>query len=411
MQFLKSISIYTGIGVFTGGISFLLLPVLTKYLSPEDYGILALFTGIVSFFSVLIPIGMGYVLNVYVIEKADLYPLYLKSFIKTTFFLCIIITALVYIITLFYSSIFGLPYYVLLALPLFSLLVVYFDTSVSYFIYNRNIKNYSFFFISKFLLEIIFIILLVVIFPFSWKGRIVALLISLIFINLVSGYYFWRKGIISSKKINKNLTNELFKKGFPLVFMGISVMVINLSDRFFIENLVGLSETGIYNIASTIAGILLLVIGASINVVRPNIFNLLKERKEKIVLLKVFVNYSLVLAITSILLYLATPLIFKYLINDRYIAAIELVHLLIIGIFFWGLYNFFVSILMYFELNKIIGVISLVGVAVNLTLNYFLINNYKLIGAAYATLLTYAFIFFVTIIMLFINYKSKYNVA
>lgn len=411
MQFLKSISIYTGISVFTGGISFLLLPVLTKYLSPEDYGILALFTAMASFFTVLIPLGMGYVLNVYVIEKADLYPSYLKSFIKISSIFCVVLTVLVYAITLFYPNIFGLPNYVLFFLPFVSLLVVFFDTSTSYFVFKRNIKNFSFFFIGKFLLEITFVILLVVIVPLSWKGRIVALLISLVVINFVGGYYFLKRGIISSQNINREFTRELIRKGFPLLFMGISIMIINLSDRFFIEKLVGLSETGIYNIASTIAGVLLLVIGASINVVRPHIFNLLKEKKEKITLVKVFVNYSLVLATTAFLLYITTPFIFKYLINDRYFAAIELVHLLIIGLFFWGMYNFFISFLMYYEQNRIIAAISLAGLLVNLTLNYYLIDIYKLDGAAYATLLTYVFISFVTIIILVINYKSKNNVT
>jgi O-antigen/teichoic acid export membrane protein len=39
----KSVSVFAGVSIITSGISFLFLPILTKYLSQEDYGILSVF--------------------------------------------------------------------------------------------------------------------------------------------------------------------------------------------------------------------------------------------------------------------------------------------------------------------------------------------------------------------------------
>jgi len=43
MKVFKSVSVFAVVTIISSGISFLLLPILTKYLSKEDYGILSLF--------------------------------------------------------------------------------------------------------------------------------------------------------------------------------------------------------------------------------------------------------------------------------------------------------------------------------------------------------------------------------
>ncbi|NUM50701.1 MAG: oligosaccharide flippase family protein [Flavobacteriales bacterium] len=410
MSLFKSISIYTAISFFTGGISFLLLPVLTQYLSPADYGLLALFNASVNLFSVLIPLGMGYLLGVYIIEKEALFPMILRSYIQITFIISLLLTLVLFFLSLFFKNFTSLPNYVLLALPLVALLVVYFDTCTTYFVYKRTIKQYSFFFLSKFFIEIALILLLVVVFPFSWKGRVASLVISLLFINSVALIYFVKRKIMAKQKSKIKISKELISKGYPLLFMGISIMVINLSDRFFLEQLVGLSETGIYNIASTVAGIMLIIIGASVNVVRTAIFGFYKEKKGIRELVGLFVKYALILILVMVVLLLTTPLIFKYLINERYIEAKQYVPILVFGLFFWGLYNFLVSMPMYFKQNKQIGIISILGIVVNLLLNYFFISSYKTIGAAYSTLCTYAFISVSMLLLILFNPKLKPDV-
>ena len=43
MKVFKSVSVFAAVSIITSGISFLFLPILTKYLSQEDYGILSVF--------------------------------------------------------------------------------------------------------------------------------------------------------------------------------------------------------------------------------------------------------------------------------------------------------------------------------------------------------------------------------
>lgn len=56
---LQNSAIYTIIMVLQKGISFLLLPIYTYFLSPADYGVLGVVSSISSFLSVLISLGVG----------------------------------------------------------------------------------------------------------------------------------------------------------------------------------------------------------------------------------------------------------------------------------------------------------------------------------------------------------------
>src|SRR5215471_6226643 len=53
MQYLKQISIYTFVSFLGAGINFFLMPYLSYYIKPADYGILALIN---SFVTILIPL-------------------------------------------------------------------------------------------------------------------------------------------------------------------------------------------------------------------------------------------------------------------------------------------------------------------------------------------------------------------
>jgi O-antigen/teichoic acid export membrane protein len=53
MKLLKTFSLYTFVGFLNAGIGFLVLPLLTHYLSPADYGIISLLN---TYVQILIPV-------------------------------------------------------------------------------------------------------------------------------------------------------------------------------------------------------------------------------------------------------------------------------------------------------------------------------------------------------------------
>lgn len=391
--------------VFVGAGSFLLLPILTKYLTPEDYGVISIFNASVRFFGIIITLGIGNVLWVYFVHKNQKFNVYFKAFIEITFFISIVFSILIAGSYFFMDKFFGLPISVAIFLPFVALLVIYYETTVSYFVYIKQFSSYAKLTISKFFIEITLIVCLVVIFPFNWKGRVMALVVSLVIMFGFSLYLFIRKGVLKMKIKTRYSYKHLVFKGFPLMFLGLSIVLMNLSDRFFIEYFVGLEATGYYGIASFFSGIILMITGAAMNVLRPLIYeNLKSEDTDKLKWLTI--GYVIGLFLITILVYLITPFIFKFMIDEQFQIAFNLVLPLIVGMFFWGTFNYFISFFMYRKKNIVVGSISLLGIFINLGLNYLFVLKFGTIGAAYATLITYFLLSLLIVIFYIFTFKT-----
>lgn len=395
MNILKRISFFTAITIFTSAISFLLLPILTKHLTPEDYGKLAIFNATTRFIIATLSLGSINLLMVHLIDlKKEQFSAYLKSFFVLIAISTIIYTLLIIIFLLLFDSFFGIPIWLAILIPAIGLLVVLFETISGIAMYTKNYKDYAILVLSKFFIEISCSILLIVGIGLNWIGRVEGLIIGSIAVLIIS-YKYLRKENYLTGSISKNKVLELTKQGSPLLFMGISITVMNLSDRFYIEQMVGIADTGIYNIGAVVGGIELIFVSATIAVFRPMIYTYLKDKKSD---LKIqFINLA-VLSLSLLFLNLFTNFIFDVLIDEAFHAAKGYVFPISLGFFFWGIANYYLSHLLYFKKNRINAYISVFSMALNLLLNYFLILKYNTIGAAYATTITY----FTSAVLIFI---------
>ncbi|MEL7149017.1 MAG: polysaccharide biosynthesis C-terminal domain-containing protein, partial [Bacteroidota bacterium] len=96
---------------------------------------------------------------------------------------------------------------------------------------------------------------------------------------------------------------------------------------------------------------------------------------------------------------LASPLIFKWIINSEFSDGASYVFWIGISYWFWGGYLILSNYIFYLKKTKILGYIAVVNVIVNLTLNYFLIDRYGPIGAAYATAIAFFTVFVIVAIV------------
>lgn len=389
MNILKKISVFTGVSLISSGVSFLLLPVLTKYLSPEDYGLLSLFTAATSLVVSFLSLGTTNILMVKLFDKKESFGDYFKTFLALIIINTLIVLMICSIFSIISSHFFGIPNLLLLLIPIFAIGVVFFETISTLMTYKKQTIKFASFSLSKFFIEIGLVILFVIGLNYTWRGRILALLISLIVIAFF-GIKYLRKENLLCGRFQISLYKEILKEGSPLILMSISIMVMNLSDRFYLEKLVGLKETGLYSVAYSIASIELLIIGASMSVFRPliyeNLVNINKNRKQ---LLKLTLIFALLISLVFLIIIISNTFIFKYFLAPSYFSASVFVVPLALSNLFWGIFSFYISYYLYYKKSGIIGIFSVVGILTNLILNYFCIVYYGAIGAAYATLVTY----------------------
>ena len=393
LKVFKSVSVFAVVSIITSGISFLLLPILTKYLSKEDYGILSLFNASTRFISILISLGITSILmtKIFKTDKRSL-----SSYFKTYYVLillnCFIVSIFVIISFLYFDDFFGIPKKIALFIPLVSVGLLFYEFILSIMIYKRQPLKYAITSLSKFGLEILLTLFFVVLLFYNWEGRIGALVIALVFINVISLRYLKKENLLNGKFDFKKL-KEMILFGAPFLMFDFSTIVLNLSDRYFIEHFLGLSEAGIYGIGSLVGSLVLIAVNALINVFRPVIYE--KTRyylQEKRSLRKISIQYfAILLIITFFLVVVLNKIIFLYFIDAKFYGSQEIVWTIAFGFFFWGLYCLYISYFIFEKKTKTIFMVSILSISLNLALNYILIPKFGIIGAGYATLATYFF--------------------
>lgn len=330
-----------------------------------------------------------------------------SSFIKSTIYTTLILVFIFSIVSLFSGDFFGVAYTYLFFIPILALLVVYFELFTSILVFSQEVKRFAIFNLGKYSVETGLTILLIIFLGQGWFGRFIALIISILFILPFFIRYLKINSLLPkfSQIKNPSKTKELLKKGSPLILMSLSILLINLSDRFFIEEMVGIDETGRYSVASSIASLMLMLIAALMKVVRPILYQKLNEPiLDKSYIRKATILYHFFLLFIAILLIFLLPFIYNELINANFISSINYCWILVVSLFFWGGYSFFISFSIHSGKNKVNGIISVLAIVINLILNAFLIKIYGTPGAAYATIFTYLFMFISSILIyLFLN--------
>ena len=88
---------------------------------------------------------------------------------------------------------FGIPKKIALCIPLISAGLLFYELILSLMVYKSQPLNYAITSLSKFGLEIILTLFFVIVLLYNWKGRVGALVIAIIFINVLSLRYLKKK--------------------------------------------------------------------------------------------------------------------------------------------------------------------------------------------------------------------------
>lgn len=420
MNLFKSFSLYTIASFIERGLAFFLLPIFTFYLSTKDFGVLALVTSVFSFTLPLVTLGIQGAISVaYFNGEKNNYPSYFTSSIFPPFVIAVLLTILVLLFKTPIENYLAIPVLWILFIPIFCFLSFFNSLLlIDYQIKNEPIKyvGYS---LSNSALNIIISLLLVISFNLGYQGRLLGQYISIFIFSIIAVYVLLKKKLLV-KNISWTNAKESLLFGLPLVPHIIGGMVINMSDRLFIDHFYGKEELGIYNIGYVLGSAISILCAAFANAIIPFSYKLFAENtyvaKAKVV--KVYWLFIGLMGITVFCIWLFTPLIFKWFVDAKFSEGSKYVVWITLGYFFQGMYLLFANIIFYLKKTKVLFYLSFINVILNLGLNYFLIPLLGPIGAAYATCISF-FVFFITIAFYcnkiyplpwlspFIKYKEK----
>jgi O-antigen/teichoic acid export membrane protein len=405
----KNISFFTFFNVVNSAIPFLLLPILTTYLSPEDYGVIDIFLNISLIATPIIGLSVVQSISRYYFEDIDL-----PKFITTVFslllrtgFIIIVLGVLVVVIAEKLLTENGIPpilIIVALAYTLFSQV-----SEVLLILWRVSYKTVKFgvFRVAKTVLDLGLSILLIVSFKMGWEGRIIPQLAVALFFAMSACIILFRSRFLQKPKIDKEYKKEILSFSLPLVFHTLGGNIIGFSDRFFILFMLGLGSVGVYSVGYQIGMVIALLQNSFNQAWVPFFFEKLKQNKknEKRKIVKITYAYFALMLVLALVFYLLTPFIYDYFIGKSFETGASVVVWVLLGYAFQGMYKMVVNYLFYLKKTKLIAYCTLFTVFMNIILNYILISINGIDGAAQATLISFVVLF----IVVFIHSKKNFT--
>jgi len=403
MKFIRHISIYTFVSFFGAGINFFLMPYLSHFIEPAEYGILSILN---SYITILIPllglVASGLITVEYyrIKDKKEFASLFSSiqviPLIPAVFFL---------IITLFFSKsitrFLEIPeeksFWLSISIAL-GVFTIYFETLTMYNIIEKKPFQYAIFTTLKILIEVSLTIWFVSGLHLGWEGRMWAWVISTAVLGIIAFCYF-KKQLIFPASISLKYIMAGITFGLPLIMHTIGKFVINQSNRIFIAKMVSIEQAGIYNIGAQVGIVILLVASSVGNFYQPFLYERLANPTPRAQDQIVKFNYAVIIGlfICLILMTLFTPLFFDLFISKKYQKATTYVFWVGLGYFFWGIYLLYTGVIFYYKKTNFLGIVALFNVLISILLNFVLIKSFGALGAAYASCISYFIVaFFVT---------------
>ena len=130
---------------------------------------------------------------------------------------------------------------------------------------------------------------------------------------------------------------------------------------------------------------------------------------DKLMIVKISYLLMCMYLVFPILIYFVSPFIFNVFIDIRYHDSIIIAPLIALGYSFLGMYKLITLYIFYMKKTVILSSFTIVNGVINMILNYFFINAFGVLGAAYATIISMFLIFIVSFIISNRVYPMPWN--
>jgi O-antigen/teichoic acid export membrane protein len=390
-SFLKATGIYTLANFANAAIPFFLMPVLTRYLAPADYGIIAVFGVLIGLCTPFIGLNTHFAITLkyFKIDK-PLFPQYVSS--------CLLITLLSFLTTAVFFSIFKSEISKISGLPeewLWSVVIICFCASITAIlssIFFAAVKPYPYGIVqfSRTVLTMGLSIYFVVWLNMNWQGWLVAQVVSAVIFAAISLYLLSKNQWIVFK-YSIDFVKGALKFGVPLLPSNLAMFAMVLADRVIITELRGLSETGIYFVGIQFYMVVWLVISSINNAFQPWLFNQLNNATETIKSKIVLISYMYIAAavIFGIFSSWVMAFVLKFWVDPRFFGATEVLFWACLAQVFNGMWTVAANYIFYAEKTHMELWITIPVAAFHLTLCYFLVEANGIKGAAQAAAIAY----------------------
>ncbi|MFN0244195.1 MAG: lipopolysaccharide biosynthesis protein [Planctomycetota bacterium] len=187
------------------------------------------------------------------------------------------------------------------------------------------------------------------------------------------------------------MARRLIRYSYPLILSGVCMFVLHQADRFVLKHYLDLSEVGKYALGYKLGSMASVVILEAFGMIWFNyVFGLRDEEHVRLVCRKVLTYFTLVMCFASLALAVFAPEIVRWMAAPEYFDSHRALPIIAAGYVFWAIFQIVHTV--FFVRQKTVHITFLVAAAavLNLALNAWLAPRVGFVGAAWATLATFA---------------------
>lgn len=383
-------SIIYGLGtVLLRGINLLVLPLYTHYLTPEDYGIVAISASLTALLSLIMPLSL----------YSAIIPFFFKMDSKAT---------RRRMMGTIWLGMIGGGFLISVAFEVFG--VRFFDIVFPQLVFNpygqisiwtaffaifsflplnlyqaqEKPQNYVFWTSATLLLTVALTIIFVVVLEQGAYGYLLGTLVA----NVIMAIPFT---VVTLKNVEFQLDFAYLKEAsifsLPLLPHGIANWVLALSDRAILQFYVSVSALGIYSLGYTF-GMIQIFIGVAITQAWiPFLFKRIAEEGEssETRLARIITYYVLFLSVVAIGLSLFSKDLIYLLTDKSFHSASDIVPIIVIGYLWNGLYIIPLNFLLLKNRTALVPLVTIPAAVVNIVINITFVPHFGIMAAAWGT--------------------------
>lgn len=402
-------SLIYGAGIVINNIvAFLLLPIYTRYLTPNDYGIKELIGLTTDVIGILIATAVSSGVFRFFFEYDD--EKSRKEVISTA------------IIGLGTAGFVALSLLSLLAKPMATYIIdapelyYYFNIAfASMWLHSINgigfdylrARQQSIIYATLSIFRLVLVVALNLYFVVFLRLGVLGILWSTLIVAAITtciliGPIMYKVGV----NFNKDRIKEMVRFGLPLIPSQMGAFIVHLSDRFFIKGYCSIADAGLYSLGYRFGTIPGSFVSVPFNQIwQPRRLELYKQPNSEVFFGRIFTYYLALIIFVSLGIAVLTKEVLKIIADKRFWSAYEIVPIIVMANIIFTLHYHFNMGIIITKKTKYLAYINGSNGLFVLALNFLLIPKFGVFGAAYATLI--AFIYKVALTFYFSNKYYK----
>jgi O-antigen/teichoic acid export membrane protein len=379
---------YLSASLVRGILALVSVAVLTRLLTPGEYGTVAVYLSVVALFSVLLELNLRSAVGRYHLEETTEFPSFLKSVLVLLAFLGSVNLAVLWWIREPLSALFNIAPLVFYCGVVAAALQVPWNINWKLLVAMQKSGAYARLSVLRESLALAAGVALVI----SMDGeRHWGMIAGNVGVAALLGGWLGAKLIRLARPgtLSRGHLRYALWFGVPLIPHALSGYLMNVFDRVILNQLEGPTSAGYYSFAYDVGAVMNTIV-QSFNQAWLPIFTKHRNRDQNAAILELTRTYAAYVLLCAIAIITLAREIVIVLASEQFYAAISLIPIVVFSYVFMFLYQIYSGYAFHRRRSGMISAATLIAGVANVVLNYWLIPIFGMAAAAWTTLFSYA---------------------